>query len=139
MIQWEFRESCELNAWLERTQVRFPKLRGFHVPNENPGRNKAERARLGALRRRMGVKPGVSDWFFFYPPNVHIAIELKKPETAGKAYASKDEKEWLEYFAGCGFESFVCRGWYEASVRIERVLKEHGVVIRTQINDDCPF
>ena len=46
MIQWEFRESCELNAWLERTQVRFPQLRGFHVPNENPGRNKAERARL---------------------------------------------------------------------------------------------
>lgn len=91
------------------------------------------------LRKRMGVKAGVSDWLFFYPPDVRIAIELKKPEAAGKSYPSKDEKEWLEFLAGCGFETFVCRGWYEASVRVERVLKAHGVVVKSSEFDDCPF
>lgn len=139
MIQWEFRESCELNAWLERTQVRFPQLRGFHVPNENPGRNKAERARIGALRRRMGVKSGVCDWFFFYPPDVRIALELKKPEAAGKSYPSKDEKAWLEYFSRCGFRAFVARGWNEARILVERVLKENGTDVKSSPFDDCPF
>lgn len=127
MIQWEFRESCELNAWLERTRIRFPALRGFHVPNENPGRNKTERMRIGALRKRMGVKSGVCDWFFFYPPDVRIAIELKKPEAAGKSYATREEREWLDYFAGCGFRVFVARGAIQAERFIEQVLGESGV------------
>jgi hypothetical protein len=139
MIQWEYRESCELNAWLERTRIRFPALRGFHVPNENPGRNKTERMRIGALRKRMGVKSGVCDWFFFYPPNVRIALELKKPEVAGKSYPSKDEKEWLDYFASCGFQAIVARGWNEARVFVERVLKENGTDVKSSPFDDCPF
>lgn len=139
MIQYEYRESCLLNEWLERTQARFPDLRGFHVANENPGRNKAERARLGAMRRRMGVKAGVCDWFFFYPPNVRIAIELKKSEAAGKSYATKDEKEWLDYFSACGFQSFVARGAHEAQLIVERVLKENGTDVKFSPFDDCPF
>jgi hypothetical protein len=139
MIQWEFRESCDLNSWLERTQVRFPDLRGFHVANENPGRNKAERARIGALRRRMGVKPGVCDWFFFYPPSVRIALELKKPEAAGKSYPSKEEREWLDYFSACGFQSFVARGAREAQLIVERILKENGTDVKLSAFDDCPF
>lgn len=131
MIQWEFQESCVLNAWLETLQRRLPDLRGFHCPNENTGRNKAERARIGALRRRMGVKPGVSDWFFFYPPNVRIALELKKSEAAGKSYPTKDEKEWLEYFSRCGFLSFVARGAREAEEIVERVLEEAGVDVKS--------
>lgn len=126
MIQWEFQESCSLNDWLAVRQVSLPALRGFHVPNENPGRNKAERARLGGLRKRMGVKPGVSDWFFICPPDVRIAIELKKPEAVGKSYPSKDEKEWLQAFAACGFEAAVCHGWIEAARFVEQVLEEHG-------------
>lgn len=117
----------------------MPDLRGFHVPNENPGHNKAERARLGALRKRMGVKAGVSDWFFFYPPNVRIAIELKKPERAGKSYASKDEKEWLAYFSRCGFDAFVCHGWLEAREAVMQSLAEHGVKTPNSAVDICPF
>lgn len=126
MIQWEFQESCALNAWLEIAQLRLPDLRGFHVPNENPGRNKPERARIGALRRRMGVKSGVCDWFFFYPPDVRIAIELKKPEAAGKSYATPEERAWLDYFSGCGFRVFVARGAIQAERFIEQVLDEVG-------------
>lgn len=131
MIQWEFQESCALNAWLEVLQRRLPDLRGFHCPNENTGRNKAERARIGALRRRMGVKSGVCDWFFFYPPNVRIALELKKPEAAGKSYATKEEREWLAYFSRCGFLSFVARGAREAEEIVERVLEEAGVDVKS--------
>lgn len=127
MKQYEFQESCCLNSWLERTQLSFPDLRGFHVANENPGRLKSERMRLGALRKRMGVKAGVCDWFFFYPPNVRIAIELKKPESVGKAYASADEKEWLEYFSRCGFRVAVCRGWRQAQRFVIEELKKGGV------------
>lgn len=131
MIQWEFQESCTLNAWLELLQRRLPELRGFHCPNENTGRNKAERARIGALRRRMGVKPGVSDWFFFYPPDVRIALELKKSEAAGKSYATKDEREWLEYFSRCGFRSCVARGAREAEIFVENVLRDNGVDVKS--------
>lgn len=135
MIQWEFQESCALNDWLEIARIRLPDLRGFHVANENPGRNKAERARIGALRRRMGVKPGVCDWFFFYPPDVRIAIELKKPEAVGKTYPSRDEREWLDYFSRCGFHVFVARGAIQAERFIEQVLDEAGV----RCVDDCIF
>lgn len=116
-----------MNSWLERTRLAFPDLRGFHVPNENPGRNKAERMRLGALRRRMGVKSGVSDWLFFYPPNVRIAIELKVPETVRKAYPSKEEREWLAAFESCGFRVAVCRGWRQAQAFVIAELKKEGV------------
>ena len=139
MIQWEFQESCELNNWLERTQVWFPNLRGFHVPNENPGRSKTERARMGYLRKKMGVKAGVCDWFFFYPPNVRIALELKKPEAAGKSYPSYEEREWLDYFSGCGFSAFVARGHVEAEQMIAEVLKKAGIDIATTPLDGCPF
>ena len=127
MKQYEFQESCALNWWLEKTQLTLPELRGFHVPNENPGRSKTERMRLGALRKRMGVKAGVSDWLFFYPPNVRIAIELKKPESVGKVYASKDEKDWLEFFSRCGFRAEVCRGWRQAQAVVIEELKKVGV------------
>lgn len=116
-----------MNWWLTKTQRDFPDLRGFHVPNENPGRYKSERMRLGALRKSMGVKAGVCDWFFFYPPNVRIAIELKKSETCGKAYASKDEKDWLAFFSSCGFRAEVCRGWRQAQAVIVEELKKEGV------------
>lgn len=85
----------------------------------------------------MGVKAGVPDWFVFCPPDVRIVIELKKPEAAGKSYASKDEREWLAAMAGCGFESYVCRGWWEARCVVERVLKAHGIKSR-KVNE-CPF
>lgn len=127
MKQYEFQESCALNWWLEKTQLVLPDLRGFHVANENPGRCKSERMRLGALRKRMGVKAGVCDWFFFYPPNVRLAVELKKPESVGKAYASADEKAWLEFFSRCGFRSAVCRGWREAQAFVITELKKEGV------------
>lgn len=130
MKQYEFQESCALNSWLERTRLSFPDLRGFHVPNENPGRYKSERMRLGALRKRMGVKSGVCDWFFFYPPNVRIAIELKKPESVGRAYASKEEREWLEFFSRCDFRVAVCRGWREAQRFVVDSLKAAGVDIQ---------
>lgn len=116
-----------MNWWLEETQLDLPELRGFHVPNENPGRYKSERMRLGALRKKMGVKAGVCDWFFFYPPGVRIAIELKKPETVGKAYASKDEREWLAYFSRCGFRAEICRGWREAQAVVIDELQKAGI------------
>ena len=133
MIQWEFRESCTLNEWLEVAQLRWPGLRGFHVANENPGRNKAERARIGALRRRMGVKSGVCDWFFFCPPDIHVAIELKKPLSAGKAYPSADEKDWLAFFERCGFRTCVAHGAIEA----ERFLTE--ILGGEPVDEECPF
>lgn len=116
-----------MNWWLEKTQASVPDLRGFHVPNENPGRYKSERMRLGALRKKMGVKSGVCDWFFFFPPAVRIAIELKKPETVGRAYASSEEREWLAYFSACGFRAEVCRGWREAQAVVLDELRKAGV------------
>ena len=80
----------------------------------------------------MGVKAGVPDWLFFYPPNVRIAIELKKPETVGKTYASKDEREWLEFFSRCGFRAEVCRGWRQAK---DVVMDE---LIKAGVNNDRP-
>jgi hypothetical protein len=127
MRQYEFQESCALNWWLEKTQLSLPDLRGFHVANENPGRYKSERMRLGALRKKMGVMSGVCDWFFYYLPDVRIAIELKKPESVGKTYASKEEREWLEFFSRCGFRAEVCRGWREAQAVVLDELKKGGV------------
>ena len=139
MIQWEFRESCTLNEWLEVAQLRWPGLRGFHVANENPGRNKAERARIGALRRRMGVKSGVCDWFFFCPPDVRIAIELKKPLSAGKAYPSAEEREWLAFFAQCGFATCVAHGAPEAIDFVVAELNKNGAGGESAPLDDSPF
>ena len=63
----------------------------------------------------------------------------KKPEIAGKSYASKEEREWLDYFSGCGFQAFVARGWNEARILVERVLKESGTDVKSSPFDDCPF
>lgn len=89
------------------------------------------------MRRRMGVKAGVPDWFVICPPDVRLAIELKKPEAAGKAYASKEEREWLAFLESSGFEVHVCRGFYEARAVVVRALKEHG--IEAGDDQDCPF
>ena len=129
MRHLEDAESCALIAWRDLHVKKHRELRLLaHIPNGGY-RNVREAARL----KKMGVLPGVSDYFLPVPMAVNGAmpkrsfhrseyhglwIELKS--AAGRL--SLPQKEWLDAMDEQGYAIFEAHGWIAAAQCIARYL-----------------
>ena len=86
-----------------------------HIPS---GEHRSEQT--GALLKRMGLKPGMSDFLFVSPIGQHCWLELKR----GRAPLTEAQQAFAEHLRACGTAHHVAR-CYEDAVN---QLKEWGVL-----------
>lgn len=96
----------------------------FHPAN---GENRS--AKTGALLKRMGVKPGVSDWIFLWNGSTYcIEVKLDNDPVRGltKTYQSPAQKEWQRAVEAAGSFYTVCR----STADVAEALKAWGLPTR---------
>lgn len=114
-IPTESQEQCALVAWM---RMAHPDHR--IVSSANGGvRNIITAVRL----KKEGLSPGFPDMCI---PSLGLYIELKRVKGGT---VSAEQKDWLEYLRGCGYQAEVCRGWDEA----RRVIEEAIFKVRNKI------
>ena len=100
----EGRIQAECVTWFWNS---FPQYRGllFHVPNENDRSD--SNFIQGAIRKSLGVVPGVSDLILLVPSNGHgaLCIEMKDEHGAQR----QSQKEWQKLVVSFGYRYEVCR------------------------------
>jgi hypothetical protein len=100
----EHSEAVALMKLVRMHEPRYPQLRLlFAVPNGG-ARNKIVAGKLKAE----GVKAGVPDYIFpaSAPGYIGLAVELKRLD----GYASREQKQWVEWLRAAGWRVEVCRG-----------------------------
>ena len=93
-------EQRDYVQWFRQT---YPGVRILAIPNGG-ARSPATAARL----KVEGVCAGVPDLFV---PEWGLWVEMKRAK-GGKV--SKDQKDWLDYLANCGYRVIVCLGKTDA-------------------------
>lgn len=105
-------EDNESIALWERAQLN-PVLREYlyHIPNGG-NRNKREAARM----KRMGVRPGVSDYHLPVPRGIYhsLWIELKPKVRGYYPKPSKAQIEWRTNMLMVGNAAYIVKGWEQA-------------------------
>ena len=105
----EHEEQRELVRWFRQT---WPGVRIHAIPNGG-ARSKATAGRLKAE----GVASGVPDLFV---PAWRLWIEMKR--TKGGSL-SPEQKDWIAYLEGCGYQCIVGRGAEDAKLKITEAAK----------------
>jgi len=113
-MQTEHAEQVELIQWYRRT---YGNSLLVAIPNGG-----VRHAAVGARLKLEGVSKGFPDLFLPIPTPTHhgLFIELKRRE-GGRL--SKEQKEWLDYLTGAGYEARVCAGAGEAIIVITNYLQ----------------
>jgi len=80
----------------------------IHIPNEGK-----RSPMYGSLLRFMGLKRGVSDFFYAYPCGAYsgLWIELKRKKLG---VISQAQKTWIDLMLKVGYQAKVCYGWQDA-------------------------
>ncbi|MBO7510026.1 MAG: VRR-NUC domain-containing protein [Bacteroidales bacterium] len=94
----------ECVIWFHNT---FPQYRGllFHVPNEN---DRADSSPIqGAIRKSLGVWPGVADLIFLVPRGPHGALLIEMKDEKGTQKPA--QKEWQKIVEAHGYSYKICR------------------------------
>jgi hypothetical protein len=117
----ENQEQRALVKWLSL----HPILKDFYCKNHNEG---ARTPAQGFNLKLLGLRPGVSDLFIYYPTAAHpgLWIEMKR----NKIYTRSERmtETWLaqEKFQDCvksvGFAAYFCYGVHDAIAIIEKYL-----------------
>jgi len=106
-----------LMRWKQLNMKRLPELDMlFHVPN---GGTRA--VREAARFKRMGVQPGVPDYFLDVPRGAFHGLRIEMKSPTGKV--SDEQKDWLYRLNKHGYCAVVCYGWEDAAKMIESYLK----------------
>ena len=103
----------------------------FHVPNGFllPGATRQQRDRVGALRKAMGVRPGVADLIFILPTGKMGCIELK----ADKGRLSPEQEKWLASADAMGCWTAVCRSPEDVEDTLRRWIEPFNYRLRTSV------
>lgn len=105
----EDHEQMMLVQWFRRT---YPEVRIFSVPNGGH-RHPAVAAKMKAT----GVVKGVPDLFV---PAWRLWVEMKR--TKGGSL-SPEQKDWIAYLEGCGYQCIVGKGAEDAKQKITEAAK----------------
>lgn len=122
-------EGMALMAWAHVTRFRsmFVSDLLIHYPAGGK-RNPREAARF----KRMGVRPGIPDYFLHLPRGgwAGLWIELKRPAAPGirKGRLSNEQDGQLAHLAGCGYRTEVAYGWQDAARHITDYLGLPGAL-----------
>jgi hypothetical protein len=105
-------EDNESMALWQRAQLN-PILRDylFHIPNGG-NRNLREAARM----KRMGVRPGVSDYHLPVPRGLYhsLFVELKPDVKGYSPKVSPAQVEWRTKMIDAGNAAYIIKGWDKA-------------------------
>lgn len=85
----------------------YPKYRGalFHVPNENDRAD--SNAIQGAMRKSLGIVPGVSDLVLLVPRGPHGALCIEMKDEHGIQRPA--QKTWQSLVESLGYKYVLCR------------------------------
>lgn len=118
----ERQEQLALVKWLEY----HPILKNFFCKNDNEGKRTP---RQGAYLKRLGLRPGVSDIFIYYPSNTFhgLWIEMKRNKKYTKSEMNTPtwiaQERFIEGVKSVGYEAKMCYGWEDGVRVIERYLR----------------
>lgn len=95
---------AECFQWFHNT---FPQYRGllFHVPNENDRSD--SNPIQGAIRKSLGVWPGVADLICLIPREGHGALLIEMKDEKGTQKPA--QKEWQAAVEAQGYRYEICR------------------------------
>ena len=110
LVPTEYEECCWLVSWLDLHNIFY-----IHIPNEGK-----RSPREGARQKRIGLKPGVSDYLILdsppaYPERKGVWIELKRK--GGKP--TKEQFDFLVKAENRGYSVFCCEGGEEAARKLK--------------------
>ena len=114
-IPTEHEEQREVVRWFRQT---WPGVRIHAIPNGG-ARSKATAGRLKAE----GVASGVPDLFV---PAWRLWVEMKR--TKGGSL-SPEQKDWIAYLEGCGYQCIVGKGAEDAKQKITEAAKKPLIVV----------
>lgn len=105
LVATERQEHLALMAW-----VQYQPWREFliHIANEYDGG-----VRGGHLRKLMGVKAGVCDFFLAIPLKGYAGLWIELKRRSGGTVSEK-QKNWIKLMQSVGYRAEVCYGWDEA-------------------------
>lgn len=112
----EHSEQCALFDWAEYHTYHIPELAYlFAIPNGG-WRHKATAGRLKAE----GLKAGVPDVCLPVPRGDYAGLWIEMKWGSNKP--TKNQRRWLDFLAGQGYQTAVCRGWEDARDEVLRYL-----------------
>ena len=87
----------------------FPQYRGalFHIPNENDRAD--SNAIQGAIRKSLGIVPGVSDLILLVPRGTHGALCIEMKDEHGVQRPA--QKTWQTLVESLGYKYVLCRSF----------------------------
>lgn len=114
-------EQQALVEWLNYQPV----LKEFFHKNDNEG----QRTPLQGHRlQKLGLRPGVSDIFIFYPTKSFHGLWLEVKRNKKYTLSERSTPTWIaqekfmETVKSVGFAAFFCYGWVDGKEIIERYL-----------------
>lgn len=121
IIPTENQEQRALVKWLSL----HPVLKDLFCKNNNEGQRTAGQTWNLKL---MGLRPGVSDLFIYYPTKsfAGLWLEVKRnmhyPPSARKSETWMGQEWFHEVVKGVGYDAHFCYGWVDGKEIIERYL-----------------
>lgn len=122
MIPSEREEQLALVKWLSYHNI----LRDFFCKNDNEGKRSPLQ---GHLLKLMGLRPGVSDLFIYYPTKTYpgLWLEVKRNKKYTKSERStptwKAQEDFHEKVKSVGYAAYFCYGWLNGAEIIENYLQ----------------
>ena len=121
MIPLERVEQDALVEWLSY----HPVLKDYYFKTNNEGKRTSLQ---GCRLKKMGLRPGVSDLFIYYPTKTYHGLFLEIKRNRPYSLSEKRSNSWLaqdrflEIVQGIGYFGAFCYGWEEGVKVIEEYL-----------------
>lgn len=102
-----------------------PIVRDYFCKNDNEGKRTPAQGRMLKL---MGLRPGVSDLFIYFPTKTYsgLWLEVKRDKKYTKSERSTPtwvaQEKFQENVKGVGFAAYFCYGWLDGKGIIENYL-----------------
>jgi hypothetical protein len=109
-------ECLQLVAYLDNLWRRGIVQKYGHINNEVYTKSWNQRNRIKA----MGSPAGLPDYIIIIC-NILVFIEMKAP----KGKLSQHQKDWLDALKEAGEYGFVCYGFEEAKIVLDKIIKEN--------------
>lgn len=114
LVSPERKEQCTLVDWSQYKPI--PRDYMHSIPNE--GRRTIQE---GAMLKRMGLRPGVSDLFLAYPAHGKHGLWIEMKIRRG-GVISTEQRTWINRMNAVGYVAVVAKGWEHAVQLIESYL-----------------
>lgn len=120
-IPLESQEQRALVSWLSY----HPIVRDYFCKNDNEGKRTPAQGRNIKL---LGLRPGVSDLFIFYPTNTFhgLWLEVKRNKSYTKSERSTPtwvaQEQFQEQVKHVGYAAYFCFGWEDGKNIIDKYL-----------------